>query len=454
MSKNNNFKNLNDFINYCLNELLLLTNEKIFLVGGLIRERMLGNDSYDYDFIVNENALEIAEKLAKRTRGAFVLLDPDRFIGRVVWNTERNGYELNFDIAKAIGSIENDLKYRDITINSIAIEVNNENCRKLSDNSLEFTEKNITDFTNGFRDLKNGVVRTYQKNNLIDDPLRMLRIFRFAARFNFKIENETLKYINELSGLITNPAKERVLKELLDIFHSNDSSKFLKKMFEVNIFSYLFPEYGNIDFRGAINEIEKYEKLVNQDSERCNYKNEIKSYLSVELIYNHNKYSLLKLVILFSYFKKTDDTPTKFIKSIEKLLKEYTFSSIEQQFILKNINHYFEYSEIEKLELNRTNLYKLFKYRGNEVIGTLLLNYLKIDESYINKLVEIFKYYIEDKVLSVQPVLINGQDLIKELNLKPGKVIGEILASVQQAQAELRINTKEQALLFAKNMIL
>jgi len=77
---------------------------------------------------------------------------------------------------------------RDLTINSIAIELNFEIINIID---KKFEKKFLIDYSNGFENIKDKIIKINSKNVIIDDPLRLLRIFRFSSKYNFKIENET-----------------------------------------------------------------------------------------------------------------------------------------------------------------------------------------------------------------------------------------------------------------------
>ncbi|MBC7472955.1 MAG: CCA tRNA nucleotidyltransferase [Candidatus Sericytochromatia bacterium] len=450
--------NFKDFLEYCLTELLNIVSKDIYLVGGLVRDKLLNVDSLDYDFVVSKDAFLISKELAYKTGGALVVLDDVRDISRVVWNKERNNFDLNFDIAKIVGySIEEDLSLRDLTINSIAIRFDTLSIKKLIDGKYNISEKDIFDPCNGYQDLKNGIIKTNAIDNFISDPLRLIRAFRFSAKYNFKIEKNTSEYINQLGKLIVNPAKERVLKELFDILSINNSSKFLEQMYKSDILYYLFQDFNNLNKSLLIKSIDcicKYELITKQIDDYFPYNEKIDKYLSENLIYNHSRKSLLKIVLLLANFKDYSITMIEFLSKIEKLVKLYTFSSVEQNFILKNICYYHQIENVLNIEINRTNLFLLFKERKKEVISSLILHFIQTKDLKEQKIIiEIYKLFIEDELLSNPPSIINGQELMKELNIPAGKIIGNLLNIIQKGQAEKIIKNKPEAISYAKDYL-
>ena len=137
-----------------------------YLVGGAVRDFLLGKTSYDRDIAI-KNAGKFARKLAEKFDATFITLDEEFEIYRLVLPDKLN----YLDISEIQGeNIEDDLKRRDFTINAIAYNLKNDS---------------FVDVTGGLEDLKNGVLRHIKDENFEEDPLRILRAFRFAAVTGF-----------------------------------------------------------------------------------------------------------------------------------------------------------------------------------------------------------------------------------------------------------------------------
>jgi len=131
-----------------------------YLVGGYIRDIILGRktEKLDVDIVVPSNAIEIGKKIADNIGSKFIILDKKREVIRIILNN------IYIDIANQVSStIEGDLSSRDFSINSIA---------------FLFDKKCLFDPLNGLKDLEISLLRTYSENNLLNDPLRILRCFR------------------------------------------------------------------------------------------------------------------------------------------------------------------------------------------------------------------------------------------------------------------------------------
>tara|TARA_Y100001933_G_scaffold57148_1_gene57086 strand:+ start:14394 stop:15641 length:1248 start_codon:yes stop_codon:yes gene_type:complete len=191
------------------------------LVGGFIRDLILekSHGCPDIDIVVPDNSFQIGLKLADKFNGKLIVIDKERNIVRVIFE------KFVFDIASRIGnSIFDDLKSRDFTINSIAFEL---------DSSM------ILDPCNGVSDLRNSYLRTFNNQNLLDDPLRMLRCFRFLAVFNFNIDKELLQFIKLNKHHLQNISGERINYEIRLIINSANALKAVFLIKEFHLFGWL-----------------------------------------------------------------------------------------------------------------------------------------------------------------------------------------------------------------------
>lgn len=142
-----------------LNNLISFFNNNIYLVGGCVRDCLLGKNSLDRDLIVTDiDAADFAEQVADFFDGKFIPLDVENHIYRVVLPDKIN----YFDITNPIeNSLEKDIMRRDLTINSIA---------------LNLKTNEFVDYVNGLDDLKNKILRCIKKENITDDYLKMIKI--------------------------------------------------------------------------------------------------------------------------------------------------------------------------------------------------------------------------------------------------------------------------------------
>ena len=153
----------------------------VWLVGGAVRDLLLGRPVQDVDLVVPRDALRLARRLADEIGAAFVPLDEERGVARVVW--ERG----EIDVADfRAGDLAQDLRARDLTINAMALALHGEEAPSRDD---------VVDPWGGLADLEAGIVRLLGPEVLADDPLRTLRAVRIAAQLGFTIEPRSLGWI-------------------------------------------------------------------------------------------------------------------------------------------------------------------------------------------------------------------------------------------------------------------
>ena len=185
---------------------------KAYIVGGPVRDKLLGIANYDLDFVVEGDGIKFAEALNKKLKGklttyrafgtATIEIKGKR-IDIVTSRKETYKYSAAYPVVKP-GAIKDDLFRRDFTINAMAISVNKKNFGKL------------VDFYGGQKDLKKGVIRALHDKSFMDDPTRIFRAVRFSVRFGFKIEPHTKKLMKEavMDGFLGEVNATRIRKEI------------------------------------------------------------------------------------------------------------------------------------------------------------------------------------------------------------------------------------------------
>jgi poly(A) polymerase len=210
--------------------------QEAYLVGGTVRDWLLGQGTGDMDLVVSGSAGEFAGKAASLLGGTAFVMDKDRDVHRVVIKADehsphpalprvqggtRAGDHLQLDVSPLKGSIEEDLAARDFTINAMAI--------KLHPHPADPSSALIDPF-GGQADLQKKLIRALSREALAADPLRMMRAFRLAQYLKFEIEQETLAYIEEFSSLVSSVSVERTRDEIYLMLESPGSSESFGEM--------------------------------------------------------------------------------------------------------------------------------------------------------------------------------------------------------------------------------
>ena len=203
----------------------------VYLVGGAVRDKLLGIVNHDEDYCVTGISFEEFKELfpEANVRGRdFPVFDIDNKEFAIARKERKIGIGHNsFDVEidKKI-TIEEDLERRDITINAIAKEV--------------LTDKIIDPF-GGREDLKNNIIRAVS-SHFAEDPLRVYRVARFASQFNFNVEDNTMKMMTLLKDELSSLAVERVYNELSKALLTDKPSRFFDVLRDANVLDIHFKE--------------------------------------------------------------------------------------------------------------------------------------------------------------------------------------------------------------------
>lgn len=197
---------------------------EVYLIGGCVRDLLLNLPIKDWDLTTNATPEQIQEifpeSYYENTFGTVGIEldseDKSKGIAEITTYRTETGYE-NFRHPTNVSwgkSLQEDVKRRDFTINSIALKLDGKN-------------QEIIDYTNGKEDLEAKLIRAVGNpdERFNEDALRMLRAIRFATQLNFIIENKTLEAIEKNYKLISNISHERIRDELMKIYRVTTHTK-------------------------------------------------------------------------------------------------------------------------------------------------------------------------------------------------------------------------------------
>lgn len=440
-------------------------NAEIYLVGGAFRDFYLNIENFDKDIIVDKtDAKQFAENLAQSINATFVPLDEENKIYRLIMRDKIN----YIDIAGVIGNnIEDDLRRRDLTINSIAL-------------NLKTFE--ILDINGGINDLKTKKIRHISEQNFIDDPLRLLRVFRFQAMLNFEVDKDLIKIVKKHCEKIHNSAVERISYEFLKLFSGDFCTKALVEMDKTGLLKEILPIsqelktvppnlHHHLDlFLHSIEIINQLQQLYEKSSP------EVREHLQKVDFGGATRLTHLKLAGLLHdigkpstwtieeetgrhRFIKHDDVGSKMAS---KILKTAKFSKKQIDYIAKMVKfHIYPSHVISAPEINDKIYMRFIRKMENEVIDVILLAMadrfsargVEITDEVINKniggLQALLDFYINIKE-SIKPLpkLLSGEEIMELLNLSPSKELGNIIKALQEAQLSGDVSTKEEATKF------
>jgi poly(A) polymerase len=239
---------LNDKIFETLSGVVTSENVKAYVIGGWVRDCLLKRDhsDKDIDIVVIGSGIEIARKAARKINPG-IKVSVFKNFGTAMFRND--DYEIEFVGARKEsydrgsrkpivedGTLEDDQKRRDFTINALAISINKD------------TFGEFLDPFGGINDLKKKIIRTPldPDRTFSDDPLRMMRAIRFATQLNFTIEESTFNSIKENTERIRIISPERIVTELNKIIMSEHPSKGLILLEKSGLLKIIFPELDHL----------------------------------------------------------------------------------------------------------------------------------------------------------------------------------------------------------------
>ena len=393
-----------------------LLPKPVYVVGGAVRDALLGRvrAELDLDLVISTGAVAVARQFAAEHRAGFVLLDAERQIARVVFP------KMTVDIAQQDGEdITQDLARRDYTLNAIAYDIQ--------------TQQTIDPF-GGTQDIQERTIRMVSRDNIINDPLRLLRAYRQGAQLDFTIEPTTHAAIRELVPLVTTVAAERVLAELRYLFGTN-SSQWLVAMVTDGLLTGWLEIPVQPDFKNRLDRFDRSIELVKQHYPALDRELD----LALRPTISTSRKAIGKLAILLS--------PQLELATIQLL--RLTFSSAEIQAIATAITYL---PPLLNKQLSLREQYFWFQSVGSHFPLLIVMALARGVE--LLRLQHLIDCYLDphDRVAHPTP-LISGHDLMQALKLSPSPIIGKLLTEVQIARITGIVVTATDAIEFASNLI-
>ena len=427
-------------------------NFEAFMVGGCVRDILLGNLPKDYDITTSAKP-EITISLFDKTiptglkHGTVTVLINNEPYEVTTYRTEgkyidnRRPSSVDF-----VTDIKEDLSRRDFTINSLA-----------------YNQKvGLIDYFNGTDDIKNKIIRCVGNadKRFKEDALRMLRAVRFSCQLNFDIEENTYTAIKNNYKLIKNISSERIRDELCKILISENPSKGLEILRDTKLLEIILPE---------INALHNF-------SPKCTNHNRNIFAHTLKVIDNTENDLLLRLSALFHDVGKLNTLtplnngtfygfPGHCLEGsimVKKILSRLRFDNNTIKVISNLIEHHLVLNattmptkyEVKILlnEMGVNNINLLFSLQRADINSLdnpkVFLEKVKYTENLVNEIIN------NREPLIIKDLNISGGDLISNLNLKPGKILGDVLNHLLNIVLEKPdLNSKETLLTLAKNFL-
>jgi len=417
---------------------------KCYLIGGFVRDLVLQRESKDIDIVVVGDGIEFATAVVKKLgRGAFLSVFKTYGTAQV----KNSEFEVEFVGARKesynrdsrnpiveVGTLEDDQKRRDFTINAMAICLN----------IRSFGE--FLDPFNGIADLKQKIIQTPLNPDITfsDDPLRMMRAIRFAAQLDFKIKNETLESIKRNSERISIITKERISEELNKIILSPKPSTGFSLLDRTGLLPHIFPELSamkGIEVRNNMAHKDNFVhslKVLDKMAERSDdlwlrwatLLHDIGKPATKRwdenigwTFHNHNFIGSKICAQIFKKMKLPLGEPLSFVQQMVlmhmrpiALAEDKVTDSAVRRLLFDAGNNIDALMTLCECDITSNNLEKVKQFSENFALVR-------------QKLVELEE---KDKIRNFQPP-VDGVEIMQTLGLSPSSIVGELKTQIKEA---------------------
>ena len=459
----------------------LAGGREAYVVGGTVRDVLLGRTTRDVDVAIAGDALAWAREAAAALGAHFVLLDDENAVARLV--LPAGGAAAYIDVARLQGTVEEDARRRDFTIDALAVPLG---------------ERTVLDACGGLADLDARIVRMNGAGVLDADPLRLLRAVRIAAELGFAIEPATMAAIRARAASVNGAAGERRRDELARIFELDAAYPALRLLDDAGLLDALLPElaegrgitqpeqfhaYGV--FEHNLRTVESMDVMLGDEHSGwlagelwsafgwC--ANDLRAYLDEEMSEGRSRRALLKLAALLHDAGKPrtrsveGDGRVRFFGHGDVgavmaagILRRLRFSGREVAFVERLVAEHLRPVQLAQLgeAPTRRALYRFYRDLADAATAVLLLALADAaaargpsmtregwsrQVAYMNSLLV---RSMEEEGIVHPPRLLSGHDIMSILGIPEGPAVGRLLEALREAQAAGEVHNRDEALAF------
>ncbi|MGA1846146.1 HD domain-containing protein [Deferribacter abyssi] len=428
---------LKDFLNNNLTLKIISLSKNFdidfYFVGGCVRDAILGIKSHDIDIVPFGIDYREFSKILKKKLNATAIPFKDNvrlYVNNIV-----------IDVSKPRGkTISDDLQKRDFTINNLAMDKNG---------------KIIGDIT----DINKKLIKHVYEEVFQDDPIRILRAYRFASQLGFQIDTETLNKIYHEKELLKNAPNERIYDEIIKLLKRNHNFNALKMLQQSEVLFVLYPEFKKIEGlpQGkyhkdcALTHTFKVVELMQYMAEKLNLSDQTKNILLLTALFHDvgKGYTGEK-----NNYKNFIGHEKESVKIAKKYLTKYPIHKNHINKILLLIKYHTKI-RVYATETAKNNTLKKFIYKHNPYLEELILFTLADNLTKGKSMEHIYQTIIRIRELAKlmhweKKNLITGHDLI-QLPIKDKKMFSTILNDVHEKLVIGVLKSKKEAIKYIKN---
>ena len=402
---------------------------RLYLVGGSVRDLLLERRTTDIDFTLASDAIAFAKAFAASINATCITLEENPRTARVIVKQDdvsgRSWLSMDFAQFRAASLIE-DLRLRDLTINAMAIAY--ENAESVTKGGHEQNAFRVIDPCGGMKDLAAGLLQFPSEQVVREDPVRLLRVYRFAAQLDFEIAESAIDLVAKHRSLLSNVARERCRDELIKIFKVKKAHPHLRRMETVDLLAQVVPAIKETD--RLWDSLEVFEKNPIPVSFSA-YHSEINNYLGEEMGGGADRRSFIKFSLLLG-------------DNASNAGKHLRLSRKTVQFMERLISGSTKLKDTIR-QPTQKQIIRFLRTFMSDWWGILLYAAVlyPIDAAILKRIAD--TYYEHVLPIRKQGKLITGNDLIQTFHLKEGKQIGNLLKEIEERQFDGEIRTREEA---------
>ncbi len=478
---------------------IISADQPVYLVGGAVRDAVLGQSSHDLDFAC-KNGIQLARKVANELSAAFFILDESFDTARVIFQPEGEERTI-LDFAGFRGpSLNEDLAGRDFTINAVAMDIKT---------------GEIIDPLDGIRDIRARRIKACSQDSILADPIRILRAVRLAAGLGFSIEPETRKLMKNSVSFLGNISAERLRDEIFKILEGPKPDVSMRALEILGTFNIILPELVDLKnitqsaphvhdvWEHTASTLKHLEAILNAlapkyDEKTANsdlmngllvlrlgrYREQLGEYIARQATVDRSHRATLFFAALYHDILKPqtrtveENGRVRFLghdqqgaiiaaqRAKELRLSNHEIDTIKQIIQYHMRIHGYANRQKEGKPISPRAIYRFFRDNGETGLDLILLALADVrgtweqtlNPDYWTAVLDVCRTLLEawfekpDKFVR-PPMLVNGNDIMEALSLNPGPEIGKILEGIREFQVAGAIKTREGALVFARGWL-
>lgn len=446
-----------------------------WLVGGTVRDALLGRTIEDLDLALPAGSLEAARRLANRLGAAFVPLGSPYGVARVVVREPDPPRRLLIDLADFRGpSLNADLAGRDVTVNALAVP--------LAD--LRAGPVPVIDPTGGLADLAARQLRACSASSFRDDPVRVLRLLREAQALGFAVEPATAQLARAAVPRLAGVAAERVRDELTRLLRLPASAAAVREAHAWSALGTVFPETGPMEataqslphrftvWEHSMRALEAIEALLREPGILAPHDARVATHLAEPLGSGLTRREVLKLAVLFHDVAKPEtrredpDGRVRFIghdrlgaERVAAIAARLRWPGRASRVLASLVRHHLRPMHLGLLEVvTQRARYRFFRDLGDEALDVVCLTIADAAATDGRPPAAVYRGPARTLLASLlagqheaareaaAAPLLRGDDVMAAFRLAPGPEVGRLLRESREAQALGRVTTREEAL--------